>query len=110
MTKVCLLGYLDGGFAGANVTLDLVRGPPLLIPNNAFSTEWHNGWTVGIGADYAVTPSLTFGVAYNYDDFGSMIQSAPRIDIVNSGVIVSNRVSATANLVTAKLNYFFGSR
>jgi outer membrane immunogenic protein len=107
-----LLAYVVGGYAGANVGLDLVRSPGglLAFPNSAFSSERHHGWTIGAGLDYAVTRNVTLGVAYNHHNFGTKIHNTPRIDGSASPPTVSNRLSATANVAVVRLNYLFGPR
>ena len=56
------LVYVAGGLAFANHTLS----------EGAFSdTQTHVGWTLGVGAEYAVTENIALRAEYLYDDYGS---------------------------------------
>ena len=48
------LAYVKGGYAGANISLHSDDGN---APNFfSHSSDWHNGWKVGGGIEYAVLP------------------------------------------------------
>lgn len=56
------LVYVAGGLAFADFTLT----------EGAFSdTQTHVGWTIGVGAEYAVTENIAVRAEYLYDDLGT---------------------------------------
>jgi opacity protein-like surface antigen len=56
------LVYVAGGLAFADFTLT----------EGAFSdTQTHVGWTLGVGAEYAVTDNIALRAEYLYDDLGT---------------------------------------
>lgn len=56
------LVYVAGGLAFANHTLS---------EDTWTDTQTHVGWTLGVGAEYAVTESIAVRAEYLYDDYGS---------------------------------------
>ncbi|WP_428429583.1 outer membrane protein [Pararhizobium sp.] len=71
------LPYVAGGVAFADVSQRLVGA----IGN---FDENYTGWTVGAGAEYAVTDRVIFRADYRYSDFGSKsfeIPGAPPLNI-----------------------------
>jgi outer membrane immunogenic protein len=69
------LAYAKGGYAGANISLNSDDG----VPPNYYSksSDWHNGWTVGGGLEYALFPSMSVGVEYDYVDLGGVSATVP---------------------------------
>ena len=65
-----LLFYADGGVAFTDYRF---------AETTPFAQSWgggsRTGWTVGLGAEYAITDHFTGGVEYNYYDFGSAVGS-----------------------------------
>ena len=59
------LAYAKGGWAGADIELDLFDHE---TPVRANASTWANGWTVGGGAEYALAKSVSLGVEYDYAD------------------------------------------
>ncbi|MEM9026863.1 MAG: outer membrane beta-barrel protein [Pseudomonadota bacterium] len=62
--------YAKAGYAGANVetSIDDDAG---WIRGSGDDEEWHHGYVLGAGVDYALTSRIILGVEYNYMDFGS---------------------------------------
>lgn len=60
------LGYVTGGYAGGDVDIhsNVISTGAL----TSSSSDWENGWTIGAGVEYAVTPNLRIGAQYNYVD------------------------------------------
>jgi outer membrane immunogenic protein len=66
------LPYVTGGFAWANAKSGLdVSGYPDIPNFGAGDSQFHTGWTVGAGLEYAVTNNITAKVEYLYADLGS---------------------------------------
>jgi outer membrane immunogenic protein len=62
------LFYVKGGWAGANNRLSVSDTVPPNVGSGS-QTQWHNGWTVGAGWEYAFTPNWILGLEYNYSAF-----------------------------------------
>ncbi len=61
--------YVTGGWAFADV--DVTKSsPPGAAPFGSYGSI-RNGWTLGVGAEYAFTENLTARLEYRYTDFGS---------------------------------------
>jgi outer membrane immunogenic protein len=69
------LFYGKGGYAGARVDTEVVTLYP--YPNaigtlpRCKTSEWHSGWTVGGGVEYALSKHWIVGAEFDYVDFGS---------------------------------------
>jgi outer membrane immunogenic protein len=62
------LFYAKGGYAGVNNQLSVVDvAPPATGSGSA--TQWHNGWIVGAGWEYGITPNWIVGLEYDYSAF-----------------------------------------
>ena len=91
--------YAKGGYAGANVSLDYSDPDPF----EASVEEWHHGFNVGGGIEYAVTDSIILGVEYTFISLGEeafTIEDGPgdRVDFESDLEIQT---------ITAKLSYKF---
>lgn len=94
--------YVKGGYAGADIDF---KATSLAGGGVTYGQDsWHNGWTIGTGVEWAFAPNLTFGVEYNYYDFGSVSGSGLR----NDGGTERYRLDAEAHAVTARINWRFG--
>ena len=60
-----LLTYAKGGYAGALIDTKVKLNT---TGYEERTIEWHNGWTVGGGIEYALTKHLIIGAEYNYID------------------------------------------
>jgi outer membrane immunogenic protein len=69
-----LLVYITGGYARAKVKRDFIEccysDYPDYIGTGESYTKWHDGWTVGLGADYMLTPAISANAQYRFTDFG----------------------------------------
>jgi outer membrane immunogenic protein len=61
--------YAKGGYAGADVEFSV--SDVVGITGSGSETTWHNGWTVGAGLEYGLTPNWILGVEYDYIDLQS---------------------------------------
>lgn len=98
------LAYVKGGYAAARVelsTTDVVGGNQ----GSASSKRTHDGWTVGVGAEYMLVPGVTFGVEYNYID----LESARHTQTFNgSGGANVDDVDPNIHTITGRLNFKIG--
>jgi outer membrane immunogenic protein len=60
--------YVKGGWAGVNNRLSVSDVVPANVGSGS-QTQWHNGWTVGAGWEYGLTPNWIIGIEYNYAAF-----------------------------------------
>src|SRR5262245_26891872 len=60
--------YVKGGWAGVNNRLSVSDTVPANVGSGS-QTNWHNGWTVGAGWEYGLTPNWIIGIEYNYAAF-----------------------------------------
>ena len=100
-------GYLDNGITFTGV-------PGQAEPQNASISAW--GATVGAGVEYALTPSWSLKMEYDYVRFGGMGMGAPETSTVTvNGNVTNNDSSGTSSitqnihLVKIGLNYRFGA-
>lgn len=98
------LPYLRGGFATAKLKsrMDDIFGN--FVENNS----WHNGWTIGGGLEYMLTPNWIVGAEYNYMDFGARTWTG--VTTTAGGIFISNenfREKLSISTVTARVSYKF---
>ncbi len=91
-----LLIFGTGGYAGAEVAGTLNNYAASAVANQSF---WSNGYALGVGAEYAVTPHITLKAEYLFASFGSN----------NFFALTPNYMSASANvnMLRAGMNYKF---
>lgn len=82
-------GMSDASFAWDNVTYD--------------ESDWHVGWTAGLGAEVALDENVSLFAEYNYVDLGSVNYFADAGPIGPNGV----DVDVDAHLVKAGVNFKF---
>jgi len=113
--------YLKGGVAFLNVeTKSHYEGANACTRTCGPSTfdfdesETLLGWTVGIGAEYALSSSLSLKLEYQHFDFGSVSSSYHGIDKFNpnkpswqSELTGNSEISPTIDAITVGLNYQF---
>jgi outer membrane immunogenic protein len=97
------LVYAQGGWASAKT--DFRRFATSTNVTTASSSGWDDGWTVGVGAAYAIYPNIILGVEYNF----------MRIDIDNrdqelfgfTGTDTVTNAKADLHQVTGRLSFKF---
>ncbi|MBS0234649.1 MAG: porin family protein [Proteobacteria bacterium] len=99
------LAYVKGGYAGANISLNSDDGVP---PDYySHSSDWHNGWKAGGGIEYALLPSTSVGLEYDYVDLGSVADTVPLTYSDGSRVGPSTTHSAdfTTQMIMARVTF-----
>ncbi|MGV1013654.1 MAG: outer membrane protein [Methyloceanibacter sp.] len=102
------LAYAKGGWAGADIELDLFdQGTPQVRAN---SSTWADGYTLGGGAEYAFGNGFSLGAEYAYVDLGTdrfTVRCPTCPPGVGGGVpVVDGDIEIQS--VTARVNYRFG--
>jgi outer membrane immunogenic protein len=107
-----ILAYATAGFAYGDVRSGLdLNIVPVSAPVTAVSvsrTASHTGWTVGVGAEYALNDRLTFRTEYLYVDLGESGLIDTPFSLLGISGNADVKVSATANILRVGLNYKLG--
>jgi outer membrane immunogenic protein len=90
------LGYVKGGAAWEEDNYDISSLAGVTV---ATASELRSGYTVGVGAEYAVTNNVTWFVEYNFYDFGTRSNT-----FSNNNVVDINEVK---NVVKGGFNFKF---
>lgn len=100
-----ILPYVEGGYAGGNVSVRNVDSVFCGAVGCIFDTdEWHSGYVVGGGVDYRVNMNLIAGLNYRFADLGSSTHAGITL---NNGTVENYTVNAEVHTVTFKLNWLF---
>ncbi|AXS39895.1 outer membrane beta-barrel protein [Breoghania sp. L-A4] len=101
-----LLPYVEGGYAGGNVSVtntDRLNCFPAACLFD--TTKWHHGFTLGGGLDYRVTENLVLGLNYSYVSLGDATHSGTTTNTF--GVPEDYTVGADVHAVTLRANWLF---
>jgi outer membrane immunogenic protein len=97
------LGYVRGGVAWER---DHYSASTIEIGTAYGSTVTRSGWTVGAGAEYAITKFLSGVFEYDYYDFGTTeVRFSPQIAGLRPAFV---DIEESASVLRAGLNYRFG--
>jgi outer membrane immunogenic protein len=94
--------YVKGGWAGTSVDTSIT------VPAaGAFATQRQtdNGWTLGVGLDYAVWQNLVLGVEYDHFDLGYNAFST--VGVLGATYTVANPSRLTIEQLVGRLTYKF---
>jgi outer membrane immunogenic protein len=100
------LAYAKGGWANADVTASYNQASTGAVLTSASGRQ--NGWTAGVGVDYAIHPNLFVGVEYNYMSFPAGIV-APNVSAPGFA-FQTGSTNVDTQSVVLRLNYRFGGR
>jgi outer membrane immunogenic protein len=102
------LAYAKGGWANADVSGTYTQVSTGTVLSTASGRQ--NGWTAGVGVDYAIHPNLFLGVEYNYMSIRTGL--IPPDFTVGPTVAPFNVLTGATNTdtqnVVLRLNYRFG--
>jgi outer membrane immunogenic protein len=97
-----VLFYGKGGVAFLNADLkthyDGAKWPSGTVPFDFDHSETLVGWTIGAGAEVALSPSWSVKAEYQHFDFGSMSNSYSDCKVVNGGDCSKPNNGGVANL------------
>lgn len=96
------LAYAKGGWASADISASYDFGGTVTSTSGR-----ENGWTAGVGIDYAIHPNLFVGVEYNYLSFRSDIIAPAAVALAVPGAQTGD-VSVDTQTLVLRLNYRFG--
>ena len=108
-----LLLYGTGGLAFANFNLQSNMGGLDLTGNYYFAaandrTTWRLGWTLGLGAEYAITPHWSARAEYRYTDFGNITETPNSFSTATAGFYYQGDRHVTENQVQVGFSYKIG--
>jgi opacity protein-like surface antigen len=96
--------YAKGGYAAGEVEFRSNDATGALLTS---SSGREHGWTAGLGIDYALTPSISVGVEYNFIH----LNADPR-DLIPTGAGLAGSQaidgSIDIQMLAARLNFTFG--
>jgi outer membrane immunogenic protein len=96
--------YVKGGYAGGNVRVSVVDAAGI-NQGSGSASRWRNGWTVGGGVEYGITPNWTVAAEYNY-----VRLQASSYDLAGAAAPLVYRFDVATrdtHLALLKLNYKF---
>jgi outer membrane immunogenic protein len=103
-----LMVYVTGGLAygSFDTTLGVTSGAAVW---GGSSDKFRAGWTVGAGAEYALTSNWTAKLEYLYYDLGRQTITAGPLNAAATatGLAYQGRADNTGNIVRAGVNYKF---
>lgn len=92
---------MKGGWAGASVDTSISTSAGGFASQN----QTDNGWTVGVGLDYAAWQNLVLGVEYDHFDLG--YGAFTTTGVLGRTYIVTNPSRLTIEQVVGRLTYKF---
>lgn len=98
------LFYVTGGWAYGNINGGIVATGAQALNIDYSKSNWHNGWTLGAGVEYAFTNNITFKTEYLYADLGNATVYQA---VYRSGTNVKLETDVAAHIVRVGLNYKF---
>ena len=100
------LAYAKGGWANADISASYSQASTGTVLTSASGRQ--NGWTAGVGIDYAIHPNLFLGVEYNYLSIRADIV-APTVS-GDTFAFQTGAVNTDTQNIVLRLNYRFGHR
>ncbi|MFV0295493.1 MAG: outer membrane protein [Hyphomicrobiaceae bacterium] len=102
------LAYVKGGYAGAQIGLSASDNVP--SPYYGILTrDYHSGWTIGAGGEYALFDGVSVGLEYNYINFSNSLSSqlyeltSPPVPL--RAPDVKSKIDADVHSVMARISF-----
>ena len=95
-------GYIKGGYAGGRVGIDLVDH--VGVPTNGSDKQWTDGFVLGGGLEYALTPFLILGVDYSYIHLNNRDHT---LNLINDGSVTYSVAVPEIHAVVGRVSYKF---
>jgi outer membrane immunogenic protein len=92
--------YAKGGYAGGEVRFSV--SDTVGITGAGSGSNWQNGWTVGGGVEYGLTPNWILGVEYDYVDL-----LTKSYDVGGGAGVYAFDVHPQIHEILARLSYKF---
>jgi outer membrane immunogenic protein len=113
-----LLFYATGGLAFAEThfttTLAQTSSPGLIFvdtPTGASGSQQHTGWTVGVGAEWAVRSDWSISAEYRHVDLGAgTFNVGVPLPTSQPNYMMTTNVKFVADQVTMRLNWRLGTQ
>lgn len=96
--------YLNGGWAALETKYHLNANTSILSLGSQSTIQTNNGWTIGVGIDYAITDHWFTNFEYDYIKNPSHVVHFSHVTIINTQTI---RISQNLNLFKVGLSYKF---
>lgn len=97
-------GYVKGGYAGAQVGIELVDS--VGTPTRGADKQWRDGFSVGGGLEFAITPNWIAGIDYSYINLSNRDQT---INLIGDGSVTYRVEVPTIHAVVGRLSYKVGA-
>lgn len=97
--------YIKGGYANAEIeTHSNVISTGVLT---SVSSDRESGWTLGVGLDHEIAPSVTLGLSYDYSTYSPDDRNNVQVAPFLASTTHIQDIDANVHLVTARLSYTF---
>jgi outer membrane immunogenic protein len=97
-------GYIKGGYAGARVGIEIVDS--VGTPTRGADKQWRDGFSVGGGLEFAITPNWIAGMDYSYINLSNQDQT---ISLIGDGSVTYGVAVPTIHAVVGRLTYKVGA-
>ena len=94
--------YLKGGYAGGRVGIDLVDH--VGFPTSGGDKQWTDGFVLGGGLEYALTPFLILGVDYSFIRLNNRDHT---LNLINDGSVTYNVAVPDIHAIVGRVSYKF---
>jgi outer membrane immunogenic protein len=105
--------FINGGYATAQVNQRL-RNAAGVEQTDLNTSARHDGWYLGGGVEYALTPNWILGLEYQHIDLDTAQHCrGPRVSAgtcLGAGDDTTSRIDADVDIVRARISYKFGRR
>jgi outer membrane immunogenic protein len=104
-----LLLFVTGGLAVAGTESTTYFRRVGVGESSSVGSSTRVGWTVGAGAEYAITPNVTARIEYRYADYGSYSVANPAFVFPAAGLASTSRFRYQSHDVRVGVSYLFST-